>query len=75
MCDVSFPRAHIAALLSSWHVFDWQTDPYSRGACSYVPVGQSDAPQRLAEPIDDTLFFAGEATHEKLGGIKILDDD
>jgi monoamine oxidase len=46
-----------------WH--DWQQDPHSRGAYSYVRVGGGDASRQLAAPLADTLFFAGEATdHE-----------
>ena len=30
--------------------------------------GGLDAPARLAEPVEDTLFFAGEATHDRLSG-------
>jgi monoamine oxidase len=44
-------------------VADWQADPFSLGAYSYVPVGGITAPVILAEPISDTLFFAGEATN------------
>jgi monoamine oxidase len=44
-------------------VCDWQADPFSLGAYSYVPVGAITAPIRLAEPVADTLFFAGEATN------------
>ena len=40
---------------------DWQADPYSRGAYSYVKVGSADAPDGLSRPVKDTLFFAGEA--------------
>lgn len=41
---------------------DWQSDPFSRGAYSYVTVGGDDARAAFAEPVDGTLFFAGEAT-------------
>jgi len=41
---------------------DWQSDPLSRGAYSYVTVGGDEARATLAEPIEETLFFAGEAT-------------
>lgn len=41
---------------------DWIGDPYSRGAYSYVAVGGIAAREALATPIDDALFFAGEAT-------------
>lgn len=45
---------------ASWH--DWQVDPFSRGAYSYVKVGGDGAQQDLAAPVENTLFFAGEAT-------------
>jgi monoamine oxidase len=41
---------------------DWGSDPFSRGAYSFVAVGGGDARERLAAPVDNTLFFAGEAT-------------
>jgi monoamine oxidase len=41
---------------------DWQSDPFSRGAYSYGKVGAVDAQRALAAPIENTLFFAGEAT-------------
>lgn len=39
---------------------DWLTDPYSRGAYSYVVVGGSAASAVLARAIERTLYFAGE---------------
>jgi len=48
---------------------DWSRDPFARGAYSYVAVGGGDARLSLAAPVDDTLFFAGEATaHDGQGG-------
>jgi monoamine oxidase len=43
-------------------VHDWASDPYSRGAYSYTPVGMVEMPNRLAEPVAETIYFAGEAT-------------
>ncbi len=41
----------------------WGSDPFSRGAYSNLPLGSSyDDYDRLAEPVGDRLFFAGEAT-------------
>lgn len=48
-------------LQASWF-HDWQADPHARGAYSYVTVDGRGARRRLAEPTEDTLFFAGEAT-------------
>jgi monoamine oxidase len=39
----------------------WGRDPFSRGSYSYARIGRSDARAVLAAPIDDRLFFAGEA--------------
>jgi monoamine oxidase len=55
-------RERLEGLLETWHMHDWQADPLARGAYSYVPVGGLDASRALAAPVDDTLFFAGEAT-------------
>ncbi len=41
---------------------DWTCDPFARGAYSYLAVGGADARPIFAAPVDDTLFFAGEAT-------------
>jgi monoamine oxidase len=48
--------------LEAAYLHNWQTDPFSRGAYSYVAVGGSNARNVLAAPLEDTLFFAGEAT-------------
>jgi len=44
----------------------WSRDPWSCGAYSYARVGQHAARARLAEPVEDRLFFAGEAAHPTL---------
>ncbi len=40
----------------------WLTDSWSRGSYSYAVPGHSGDRAMLAAPIDDRLFFAGEAT-------------
>jgi len=52
----------VAAELLGFYYHDWEHDPYARGAYSYVRVGGSSARAALAEPLAETLFFAGEAT-------------
>jgi monoamine oxidase len=54
--------ANVASQLEAHYYHDWQQDPFARGAYSYVLVGGSGARAELARPIEDTLFFAGEAT-------------
>jgi monoamine oxidase len=54
-------RATVSSLVEQcWH-HDWEHDPFTRGAYSYALVGGSRAARRLARPVADTLFFAGEA--------------
>lgn len=49
-------------------VYDWQTDPYARGAYSYVATRGLGARAQLAAPVENTLFYAGEATHDEAAG-------
>jgi monoamine oxidase len=56
------PLSDLEKLLSSWHTHDWHADEYARGAYSYVPAGALDAPERMAQPVEGTLYFAGEHT-------------
>lgn len=60
------PRQALHELLESWHVHDWQREPFTRGGYAVIPAGAMDAVEALAAPVDGTLFFAGEATH--IGG-------
>ena len=55
-------RSELESLLAHAYWHDWQSDPLSRGAYSYVKTGGDEAQHTLAAPVEDTLFFAGEAT-------------
>jgi len=55
-------KQKIAAQLCAAYTHDWQSDPWSQGAYSYVKVGGENAERDLGLPVEDTLFFAGEAT-------------
>jgi monoamine oxidase len=56
------PRAVVDGVLVAWETHDWEADPFARGAYSYVRVGGMGAQAVLASPVENTLFFAGEAT-------------
>ena len=58
----SLPSDFIKAQLISCLSHDWQLDPFSRGAYSYVPAGALPAVLALATPVEHTLYFAGEHT-------------
>ena len=48
--------------LESWNLHDWQQDPFSLGAYSYAPAGAAGCSAAMSEPVENTLFFAGEHT-------------
>lgn len=45
-------------------VADWSRDPFALGAYSFSAVEERKARQLLNTPVDNTLFFAGEALYE-----------
>jgi monoamine oxidase len=48
---------------AGWRITRWASDPFSLGSYSYIPPGASGEDyDAIAEPVDDRLFFAGEAT-------------
>ena len=55
-------RREARRLVTGAWTHNWENDPYARGAYSYILVGGSDAPAKLARPMQGTLFFAGEAS-------------
>lgn len=48
--------------LNGAYLHHWQQDPHARGAYSYAVVGGDAARDVLASPVQNTLYFAGEAT-------------
>ena len=52
-----------------YQITRWASDPLAGGSYSFNPVGTTpDLREQLAEPINDTLFFAGEATERDYFG-------
>ncbi|EAY28030.1 flavin monoamine oxidase family protein [Microscilla marina] len=45
------------------YIMDWSKEPYIKGAYSYPALNSEPERISLAEPIDDKIFFAGEATN------------
>jgi monoamine oxidase len=56
-------KVRIRRMLERAYLHDWQTDPFSRGAYSYITAGGGPARKTLAAAVEDTLFFAGEAAN------------
>jgi monoamine oxidase len=59
---LSLPEAALRTRLVRSYFHDWQRDPFSRGAYSYVLAGGMTAQDDLSRPLRNRLFFAGEAT-------------
>lgn len=57
-------RSFLIKNLHARKAVNWQTDPFSLGAYSYATLESNEAKKILAQPVEDTLFFAGEAMSE-----------
>jgi monoamine oxidase len=58
--DRSFLQKELTASL----ILDWSTAPYIAGGYSFETVDGSEARKFLSQPIQQTLYFAGEALYE-----------
>ena len=58
----SLARHSLDAELRNSYGHDWQADPWTLGAYSYAPAGAADCSALMSEPVEETLFFAGEHT-------------
>ena len=56
------PKQTLRRAVVGRETHNWSSDPFSRGAYSFIAAGVDDAAEKLREPMQDTLFFAGEAT-------------
>ncbi len=54
--------SHLIDQLQFCESHDWTSDPYARGAYSYIQTNGTAAAKNLSRPIEKTLYFAGEAT-------------
>jgi len=50
--------------LQWYKVLNWTKDPYTRGSYSYSTLRTKSARKVLIEPLEETLFFAGEALYD-----------
>lgn len=67
-CERVFPNVRIHTQLLGAYAHDWQADPFAGGAYSYLRVGGAGARERLAAPVENTLYFAGEAASNTYAG-------
>jgi monoamine oxidase len=55
-------KEKIHSLLKGCYTHDWRHDRFTLGAYSYVAAGGLDASKQMTQPVEETLFFAGEHT-------------
>ena len=60
--SLGLPHTEVMRQLEGFHHHDWNGDPFSMGAYTWVTAGGLDAHRTLAAPLARTLYFAGEAT-------------
>jgi monoamine oxidase len=56
--------AGIESQLVAHHIRNWIKEPFTRGAYAYEKVTSKHARRVLNIPLEDTLYFAGEAIYE-----------
>jgi monoamine oxidase len=50
--------------LAGWKIKNWAEDPFARGAYSYATVNAAQHIAVLQQPVQGTLYFAGEAIND-----------
>ena len=50
--------------LLHYRIYSWQNFPHIKGGYSYNTLDSKKARKILAEPVEETIFFAGEAYSE-----------
>ncbi len=63
--DAMFGNAVATSSLTDHYIMNWQNETFVKGTYSYPSVGEGNAREVLAAPLDNKLYFAGEATHTK----------
>ncbi len=58
-----FPGESVSSSLTSFYVKDWSSEPFIEGAYSYPSLLSAGQRVPLSLPVDNLVFFAGEATN------------
>ena len=53
--------SEIKSMFVKGHFTNWSADPFARGAYAYAKIGKSRLREKIATPVENRLFFAGEA--------------
>lgn len=47
-----------------WHVANWTAEPFTYGSYAYDKVGSAEARSILHQPVEETIYFAGEYLYD-----------
>jgi len=61
-------QSQVESAISKTHIFNWSRDPFSLGGYSFSTIQSGEARKLMNTPIEDTIYFAGEALYEGTGG-------
>jgi monoamine oxidase len=59
-CD----EASLKEKIRTIKIINWKADPFSRGAYAYKTVHSNEVSKILSQPIENTIYFAGEAYYD-----------
>ena len=65
---LSMEMSNLKKLLNAHKVCNWAADPFCHGGYSYEVVGSAKLKQKLKGPLEEKVFFAGEALFEGVEG-------
>lgn len=52
--------------ITAWQVCNWAADPFTHGGYSYITTTTKAALQVLLQPVENTIYFAGEALYDDI---------
>lgn len=61
-------RAELKKSLLAFKISNWAANPFTKGAYTYPTVSVPQPSDVLASPIEDTIYFAGEAAYKGIYG-------
>ncbi|EOR94667.1 putative amine oxidase (flavin-containing) [Arcticibacter svalbardensis MN12-7] len=50
--------------VEGYYIFNWNTNPFSRGGYGFTTLLGAESKAILKEPVEETLYFAGESMYE-----------
>lgn len=62
---LNMPQQEIHKQIQAWHIENWLVDQFSFGAYSYAKMETNEARKILREPVENVLYFGGEALSDE----------